>query len=1368
MISSHEKSINLILDSFISYIVNKSQKIESQKKTNAKKTFRINPLILSSSSSSSNNNDYINYEFKVLKTFIDKKISIKVKKDVIKNDTIMNILIENEYDKYNIEHQLLIGPKLKEIFKNIIEQEKENEIRNRLKQKEEEELRKQNLINSVPRFQIGMPIHDINWNSFFYDPKITFFIHDLARYQRIEEYFFCIFNEIINEKDESKMVLYTEPVDVIKDEFDYNNKSIVRKLSFILGFIFEEPYFEKYLMEYISHFFHVKWWYNYRFKQNDDNENFSITNYREAKHIAQQHLKQRLIPIFTKIYVKYKPERDDNFSIFTSFLEFVLYSITEFEPDDYNRINDPFKKFLLAINQTFNEWYSKKYQKYRMYEESFQIIKKEYENDQKITSSSIDIQTPDHLKDLFYDKEYLNDFFNGEKLLQWFVSNNYSNDIILSRYTSVSIQTNEDIECFKFLINHIEKNHDSYQKFSLFLDYLRHDSLIKRIIPSSISNYNKPPMMNISPYLMVYFYSVFINPYSYDNVCDDLESVMYENLFIVSWNMLHLMNLSSDIIFDLVIEDEEELSNKSSYVVNNVMLPTAKNNTFEGLIMNIIFNYVCKRSYFTTCYFLIEYFLNRNTNLVLLNDFLEIYQSDPNIQEKKRKEKDNIIVKYINNQRKTLQDGMAVYNTLIRYMFFKTSPHSAIRFFVACRILQNSVGKYYLQKNLIETNQRIKDKNLKEKIDDDLIKSISLSLKNKRFQESITNEKETLTDSLYNISIHDIQIRDMIQDFKKTKHQNLLAPLNNHFLSIMFKIFNDNRHINQKSQESILKWFGSYFTKIISVFYDENIDINIIDIIVCLIERKLKENNNYVAFAEQILVYYKTLRDKNIQQINDRIMLVIINHIKEKTFHELFYLMIMLKIYIDLINNNSNEIIIHLQKYIDKKKILLHNEKIDEKNKNLYFNSIGSVIVKNKSLESLFVSFQNDQNYNPTSDLFEKYSPDHIDMIFDQLNMFLQLSILFTHHYDWINPERSINYLFLKKIHQNQKMTIDSHSYYDLNSKESSTHIRLKQFQIDFTKVENNMWLIFLLEKLFIEKTNRNARVFSNAEHLYHAAYDCAEILQKEKIDHSDDHLHMISHTPVSKYIAKLLHFVKIKVSNLFRQSLLQSNYPEDAFVLLLWNEKQKTVEIIQSILNFIISVFSRIKMAATMSDHSYFKQKNLKLEKIKKNNFKKTMNPIKYQIQDALLNHSFHIRMLQKYVKNNNELMKYSWFVLPSKYAREFIGPDSSKTKVLELLETNRVDPRYFKKKHNPKSYLAWRSWFCSIDFIDLSILLNEKKPYQGRIYCINQELPKMPFKDDLTNITCDVIPIFQPSDSLVLNLSNIPESSCSSSSNK
>jgi len=290
------------------------------------------------------------------------------------------------------------------------------------------------------------------------------------------------------------------------------------------------------------------------------------------------------------------------------------------------------------------------------------------------------------------------------------------------------------------------------------------------------------------------------------------------------------------------------------------------------------------------------------------------------------------------------------------------------------------------------------------------------------------------------------------------------------------------------------------------------------------------------------------------------------------------------------------------------------------------------------------------------------------------------------------------------------------------------------------------MFIVFSIEKLLIEKTERKARIFSSIDHLYNAAHDCRTILSSE--DMNGLNLNLISHTPESKMIATLFEFVKIKILRLYNMATEESNYPEDAFVILLSNERQKTIEIIQSVLNFIVSVFSRVKMAATITDQTYIKTAIDENNKRVMTSEDSVLNPIKYQIKDGLLNHSFYIRMMQKYVKSKEELASFAWFALPYKLAQQMIHTGSDKNKVVSLLRSNRVDARCFKKSTNPTNYLAWRMWFASLSFVDNTILLTENRPSNGRVYYITQMMAP------------------QPSDSLVLSRSNIPESSSSSSS--
>lgn len=1318
------KDFNAILDNYSKYIIAKNNKIQQQKKNDMKsRSSRVGSVLLSSVSSSSQISQKT--QFKTLKSYIDIKVPSRTRNLIFSNEQVVKLLNDKEYAKSDIEHQLALPVELRMKINEMFEQEKEEIVRHKMEEQRREIEKKEQMVAAIPRFQIGMPLFDSHWNSFIYDHNDGTYSDITMIYTTIGDIFSDVFTSLIDSINNETIVRFTEPADVIPEKRFLEKEPRYRQLIFYLGYLFNEPFFEKEFNEYISHYCHIRWWFNYLEVDKINDEEFIVSNRCRVCEMADKHFKERFWPTFQKIIIKHKNIGFNDYSAINKF----LYVFLTHEQDE---TIDKFKHFKIMMNNVFSDYYGRIYNRFKAANE----IKQTIEPTAIVSQSSNDQEEG---VDFLYDSKYMNDFFNGEKLLLWFVDTNVSEDLIFSRYTAVYLYENGSMTK-KTIICHLDRRFENYQKYNMFLDYISNEKVLKRIIPSTSLSFNKPPMMNLSAYLSTFFYSVMINPYAYENTNESKLSIMYENLFIVLYYLLSANRIKNDLWSDIVELNEYQYTEYTRFLMEHVIevfmnesVEISSKSSIERIILYIIFDNVCKRCYFSTCQLLIDIFLKK-TQSELYDIFIEKISKNRLLMEKKKSLSDHPIFVFLGSSKKTASDGIRAFVSIIRHIFFNISKSSSVKFFVSLRLLQDMVEKHFLRQapSSSLSTRVVGEKQIKEKMDDDLSKLLILFLKNRKMQQLLSYDEHDFIVVLMNISCENVQ--QIVMNFGDEKSRLLLEPLISHLLGHLFVFFNNTSNIQRLAQEVILNYISTFVIKALGKIPDESISEKMF---VSIIKRNVCENQHFIGFLREICLYYNDLNEKNIKRINEKIYLLLTKAFEKKVFHEVACVMILIKICYD-IDNPSNEIALKIKKFIHDKQIMVQDEEKNKKNTLLIFKHVGRL--NTDIISADIVSKTNSAAF------FDNYTLNDIESCFDVLNIFTQISILFTHHFNWIKIAQSMNHVYLSKINSGETITIDLVSYYDVNET-SSEHINISKYDVNIKHIEECMFIVFSIEKLLIEKTERKARIFSSLDHLYNAAHDCRTILQSD----GPIKFNVISHTPESKMISTLFEFVKIKILRLYMIAMDQSNYPEDAFVVLLSNEKQKTIEIIQSVLNLIVSVFSRVKMAATLTDQTYIQTEQDENNKRVMLSEDAILNPIKYQIQDSLLNHAFYIRMMQKHIKNKDELGRYAWFALPCKLTQQLISTGSDSKKVIALLQENRVDERWFKKTTNPKNYLAWRMWFSSLVFVNNAILLTENRPYNGRVYYINQLLPTMPA---------------QPSDSLVLNRSNISESSLSSSS--
>lgn len=1271
--------------------------------------------------------------FKTLKEYIDIKISDK--RSLFINRVVHDILVAREYGKHDLEHMVTIIDLIRNDIINYIDNENRRKIEEfEMNQKRIEE-EKNKISAIVPRFSCGSQFHVKEWNEFVYRDQSI--IKDISlHYSSFGSIFMSLFMSLVKDiNGEEDIVNIANAVNCPVDKKLLSNLPTYRTITHYIGFFFNDPMIEKELNEHISFTCHFIWWSYYAFSKNIDDKEFIKRNMNNAFEQFDVHYKTHLSSLWKKqirLYGKDGQQLNHFFDNCCMMIHIMnnmekenngLVEIFIFHNDEkIELLKQSIANTIVEMNRCFND----------IFVERTKQLTQETQRSDIIELSDV--------KSVIPTQNEVSDFFDGEKLLEWFCDTNVNQDLLFSRFSTIYFYDNEQSRNIvnKFIIAHKASDYVNYQKYNLLASYLD-DNTISRIIPGD--NASKLPMLNLSGYLSSYFGAVVVNPYAFENNPQKSYPIICENIFFMMLFVIEYYQLGDIIPWPRVNDNDISIDLIVSHIDEHILYRDI-NNDFcsEKWIIDEIFNNVCKRCLFSTAKGIIDYFM------CVDNEITAMIQSYFNMVMKQTKSRNLVKIVIINEfitGKKTRQDGISCLQYLIYYILFQTYNSSTARFIVALRALQNMYHNINLKSK--PQSSASQENDLKSKLELEMTRRLLLVLKNKKYQESIWKyqKEDPLLNNILNLSHFDQ--REVLNTFKKSTSSTVLIPFVNNLIHILFVFMKEK--ISDIDQSNVIEYTVKYITKIFSLM-NELKTMKPSWFLKCLVKHGIETNNFYVDFIDNICKYYRSLASPDNRRIIQHIYTNLEFYYKQKLntslmngiskFHELFRTLIIFRLY--YIFETDDEMPRIIFRLIDDKKDAIIAIQQKEMQKSIVNTRIGMIKTSNEGI-----------NLSDVSSIFEKKSTQEMAEYFNVINFFTQLIALFSHHYNWQNASESATCVFLQKLFDNSPTLMGVHSYHDPNEEKSSM-IRINR-EIDFKLVEEAIFVLMSFEKLIIEKTEKRGDVFSSLSQLYGASEKCRLILSDMGIHQPEE---CVSHTPESKMIAWMMTFIKHKFLRTYDRALRESRYPEDGFVIILTEEKMSSIELIQSIMNYIISVYARSKLAASVMTHTHIKKKDQSEDEMIYNTDDFILNPLKYAIKDALLNHPFHVRMLQLYIKERKIILSKAWLILPYKITREKIGTGNDYDKTLAYLNENSVDVNLFDKKRNPKNYLMWRFWFMNLPFVDNTILLKHHKPKRGCAYFLTEEFSPMPSSNH--------------SDSSVLSLSNNTTSSacCSSSSSQ
>ena len=1286
-----------------------------------------------------------NFDFFTLKQYIDensktKKYFFLNSKSKEKIDFLIDILNRNEYHKRDIEHQKKIGEMIKSDFKRYEDNQKSEKIKLEIEKKKKIENEKLKIQSIIPKLNGDDNSNIGEWNKFRYD------LFDIMRIEKDIILFFSgigiIFQDIflslkdsIHCEEDLIRIINTNNIP-FHDMHEIKESLEFRRYIFYLGFLFHEPMFEKELNQHVLYFCMLLWWMKYgKFNVNLEKK-MVYESIQNLYNRAVEHYRYIFLPIFQKISRSKVFSEQFQHIFFKNHGLFHFLKVNENEnvscDSDIDMIHvfihhqaeeiDHFKKVFttpicIEMNLVFKDLFHDKLQNVKKQNENGMVIHFSGMNQNVVSSSSSEDRQSE-------------DFFKGNELLNWFIDttpSNFKHDFILSKMTRILMyddNENKDEDNFKKFIVMFKSDHHhtNYRCYRLLCDYFVDiNNILKRIIPSN--DLSKAPMMHLSPYLYNFLASVTLN-FSFfenENNLKTYQSTFYEHLL---YNIIFLIESNEeDIRWFMVHEDnkydEWNLNNVQDVVHYLMNYYDNDNKSKEDVkkIVYLIFERMAKRSLLHAAEIVVS--------LLMKNDKSEEHYQFLSHKMKMDFKKMNMML-------------------ILNYLFFNTSIGCSIRFFVSLRniqfIYQNEYKKK-IEKSRSHENGQSQNENQFKKKEMECFKKIALLLENKHFLTSlIDGEKKSGKEMLVHFFEMN-QENSILNDFNDKTNQVYLDNLVDYLFIHLIHFITNQQKMKSKTT---LKSYASYTsnTMIISQGYLKNIDACTIDNFKIVLNQILKSFSVLHDFLNEIKKYFKK-SSLNTENDTVNILNIIFSNffnLKSKNvkneltkLHDLFRMFVLIKIF--YCQDRKNEMLKNIDELIGFRKIYLQNQVKMEQNKKINFKEIGKL---SKSENNII-------EYN-ISHIFKYQIDFDLKKQFDYINICFQMIFLFSHHYDWTDIGNTMNGIYLKKMCEKESFYVDIDSYHDLNE-ENSSMIKIKNILFDVKKLKEAIFMCMNFERFFIERTKKNGNIFTSIDGMYQSAIFCQKNLQQNDCK---DKIELISNTPESKMIATLIQFLSYHVITKFKKSTMESNYPEDCFVALLCSEDSDVIVMMQTIFNFIFSVFSRLKMMHSLSNHLYLKNKeDENVNEAYQTDFY-ILNPLKYFIRDSLFNHAFYIRLMHKYIKKKSELSQYVWFALPSNLTMEHVGKGNNKEKTLQFLRNNRVKNEFFSKKYNPKAYIAWRLWFNCLSFVDNSILLNETKPIRGRVYFLTDQLISKP----------------QFSDSLVLNFSNISDSSASSSS--
>ena len=1210
----------------------------------------------------------------------------------------------------------------KRVFNEIvIEQKKleEEEEEKRLLELKKLEEKKKEIESFIPRFNTGNQYHTSLWNEFFYtddDSAILryIFLENTSVSNIFVNIFRYLFKYIKNESDIIKVsdMTYQIPMRSYKDlneHFEY------RKYVFYLGFIFNEPLVEKELNEHICYFALNIWWNFFISTKNITDETYLFQKQNEAYDQMIFHYREKLLPLLKKIISKSassgtKTAINESNIIFFQHLCFPFTDVRNGKCHDLMKLSFTSENESIDLEIWLNEYESilePYFHSFSLQKRQTMMKKTNNERIEKITNMNSK-STESVSETSFSQKPNVKTL--SESLLEWFIDSSVSDAPIYSEYTEI------ELEGATYLISHINRNYKNYESFFILKKYLQDPHFMETFIFSN--DMQKPPNLNISECFYIYLSNIMINCYAYDNNNENENQKIAETVFLQMIYFLETKYKSFEIEW-WIYDQKDDLLIQENYLDfiydRSNLLYTSANYNVEKKIFTIIFKYLFKKCFFNTIIFMIELFLLNNKENAFFDKLIENIQEDAFFTISKHRE--NPIVQFLLYEKTySFRKGKECLKRMILSFISEIRNETPGFCILRMRMIQN----HFFNERMNTSNGKKKKlktvQEFKESIDEEFKSNLLTTLENNNYWknfEIITKEENVIEDFLklkkndFSKKIekmNDVEISDSVSNFisfllkkvfmfSKSNPMLKIQKTMNEYISLTFlKILDQINWIDTD--------IDSFFTRILLIISKKDIFKKFLNSVLSYLDRtSVKILSNLEVDINRIFKesYQKKAINKEISLLDEIIFYLLLFHLCEIHFHSK--------------KRKHDDLYLILIHTIEKRKhFFLENHMTEEKS-----------CIKYSFIPE--IDFSNSFQINSISQIFDRYDQNELVNIFDHISAYIQLSILFTHHFNWKCLEETVNLKYLQLLKNRNDFVINSKSFQNNISEDDRYNISLDcNFKIYGSEIDLHINVIFMFEQFFLEKYKSMSKISFSLNDLYSIADKCKKKLSKNNYNFASN---VTSKTPENMMITYLCSFLKMKILQIFETARQRSHSPENAFMIILSQEKAKTVQIMMTIMNFILSVHSRIKLASALRDHCILEKKDVEYS----NDF--LFNPLKYAVNDSLLKHSFFIRMMQKTL-TTSELLSFAWIALPDDVAREYFS-DSNITTKQKIMDLS-IDLRLFKMKTNPKNSRDWKLWFLSLPHVvnPNYNIKNYQMPKLGRIYCLNDfftEKPKNPF---------------------------------------
>ena len=1179
-----------------------------------------------------------------------------------------------------------------------MELQKERKREVKLQKKEEEQ---RTIESYIPRFNTGCQLFANEWNEFFYPPYEENILQLMfLEVDSISELFVKIFIVLFDElKDVKSLEIFADMTyhTPIKFLTDLNRLPKYRRFSFFLGYIFSEPFLEKELNEHIAFFALNLWWYLYVPIDKISDENFLTTNRNEVYFQMRSHFDEKLLPLLKKIVMKSlieskMPMIQDSEIVFFRERGFEFTNIrgtfVNFKTVIVLRDCHAIDEFHLIMAQYQNDL-KIYFEEYSRLKRQLMIQSQKIDQVRSISSLSCGSLQKSPLIEITPDPIIKKTF--NEILNTWFVDTHVSEEPVLSRSTEILIRRNN--QNIGGCVVHVDRNYENYRSYHILQNYFSNPELLGKLIFSD--DISKPPNINLDHYFYLFLSNITVNCFSFDNISNHEEKKIAETIIM-------------QIIY--LLETRFEVDNFNWWIFENDMYPENPRD-FEIFLKNfslnfhsntpailpktifeIIFFDVCKKCFFKTAEFLILFFLKSQCD-----------PEDHQLYERLIDEDDVLFVpKYRQSCYFDPSKGQQCFMEIFKYLVGLVETDSPVYALIIMRNIQNMFLNHH---SIVSGRKNKKQKSLQDMQDEmkkDHEQKMRLALKNEEFwkRNATRAQPHNIIQTILSLKEYDIKnklAQPMEPDVKAQMHVMIVYLLNAFWNYAKSKS-------SMKIMDTVVEYVSNTLTVLVEKINFVKTDEN--SFFTKIISYSL-QNDRFKTFIGQITNYFDRTIERKIDNLNVELAIKMNNLFETRAknqnitmLHEIILYLVIWYLYLNhsLTMMGQDKLYgVTLEIVIAKRKFMISRNMKESQ-----------AIVRHSMVGDLSCHGKGD--FFKIINIFSLFQFHELRVAFDEISVFIQYTLLFSHNFNWTNIRDSLNIHFLNFVHQRETFSVDSKSYYDLNE-ESSSHLILCDQQINISRIDELINIIFCFERFFIEKNKSCAKVHLSLDELYRAAEKSRVYLERANYQEMTP---IVSHTPESKKIQLLISFLKMKIVSLFQLAQTSSSYPEDAFMMLLIQEKRKTIQLLMSVMNVILSIYVRVKIAASVSDQFVSQHESIP------KNF--VLNPLRYAITDALSDHAFWVRMMQKTITSNSDLLSYAWLALPDKVGRKYLTNDLSNLSMEARIRTLSIDLKLFSKKTNPTNYLDWRMWFATLPHLITQNYnpASLSKPILGKVYCL------------------------------------------------